>query len=39
MERITREAYHRQRVLKYAEKHGVTEASIRYKVSRKTIYK
>lgn len=39
MDRITQEAYHRQRVLKYAEKYGVTEASIRYKVSRKTIYK
>ena len=39
MDRITQEAYHRQRVLKWAEKYGVTEASIRYKVSRKTIYK
>ena len=39
MDRITQEAYYRQRVLKWAEKYGVTEASIRYKVSRKTIYK
>ena len=39
MDRITQEAYHRQRVLKWAESHGVTQASIRYHVSRKTIYK
>ena len=39
MDRITQEACHRQRVLKWAEKHGVTAASIRYKVSRKTIHK
>ena len=39
MDRITQEAYHRQRILKYAEKNGVTKASIRYKVSRKTVHK
>ena len=39
MDRITQEACHRQRVLKWAAKHGVTAASIRYKVSRKTIHK
>ena len=39
MDRITQEACHRRWVLKWAEKYGVTEASIRYKVSRKTIYK
>ncbi len=37
MDRITQEACHRQRVLKWAEKHGVTEAAIRYKLSRKTM--
>lgn len=39
MDRITQEAYHRQRVICWAEKHGVTSASIRYRTSRKTIYK
>ncbi len=39
MDRITQEAYHRQRIIKWAAKKGVTEASIRYRVSRKTIYK
>lgn len=39
MERITQEAYHRQRAIKWAEKHGVTSASIRYRTSRKTLYK
>ena len=39
MDRITQEAYHRQRILKRAEKESVTEAAIRYKVSRKTVYK
>lgn len=29
----------RQRIIKYLEKHTVTEASIRFKISRKTIYK
>lgn len=39
MDRITQEAYNRQRVIKWARTHGVTAASIRYHVSRKTIYK
>lgn len=39
MDRITQEAYHRQRVIKWAKDHGVTSASIRYRTSRKTIYK
>lgn len=39
MRRIAQEAYHRQRAIQYAEKHGVTEASIRYRISRKTIHK
>ena len=36
MDRITQEAYYRQRVLKYAAKHGVTKAAERYRMSRKT---
>lgn len=39
MDRITQEAHHRQRLLQWAEEHGVTAASIRYKVSRKTVHK
>jgi len=39
MDRITQEAYQRQRILKWAEKKSVTAAAIRYKVSRKTVYK
>lgn len=39
MDRITQEAYQRQRILKWAEKKGATEAAIRYHVSRKTVYK
>lgn len=39
MKRIAQEAYHRQRVIRWAEKHGVTAASIRYKISRKTVHK
>lgn len=31
--------YYHQRFIKYAIKNGVTKASIRYKISRKTIYK
>ena len=31
--------YQRQRIVKYAQKHSVTETAIRYKVSRKTVYK
>lgn len=36
---ITQLKYHRQRMIQYALKHSVTEAAIRYKVSRKTVYK
>lgn len=36
---IAQEAYYRQQVVKYAMKNGVTEASIRYKVSRMSIYR
>ena len=39
MGRITQEAYFRQRVLRYAAKHGVTEAANRYHLSRKTVHK
>ena len=39
MYRITQEAYYRQRVLKYAAKHGVTRAAERYRMSRKTVHK
>lgn len=36
---IAQEARFRQRVVKYSQKHGVTEANIRYKVSRMSIYR
>lgn len=39
MKRITQDAYHRQRAIRWAEKNGVTSASIRYRISRKTIHK
>lgn len=39
MDIITQNAYHRQRMLKYAESHRVTETCIRYKISRKNFYK
>ena len=39
MDRITQEAYDRQRMLEYLEKHRVIETAIRYKVSRKTVWK
>jgi len=39
MDRITEEAYYRQRVLKYAAKHGVTKTAERYRMSRKTVHK
>ena len=35
---IASRARFRQRVIRYAEKHGVTKASIRHRVSRKAIY-
>lgn len=40
MERITQQAHHRQRMMKYLEAHGnVTETAIRYMTSRKTVTK
>lgn len=39
MNSITQEARFRQQVIKYSEKKGVTAASIRYKVSRMSIYR
>ena len=33
------DAHFRQWLIKYAEVHGVTEAAIRYRLSRKTAYK
>ena len=39
MDRITQEGYWRQRVIKYAQGHGVTAAANRYKLSRKTVHK
>lgn len=40
MGRITQEAYHRQRMMKYLQAHGnVTETAIRYSTSRKTVIK
>ena len=40
MDRITQEAHARQRFLEYFLKHGnATDTAIRYKISRKTLYK
>jgi len=39
MDMITQNAYHRERMVKYYTKHGATKTTIRYKVSRKTVYK
>ena len=39
MDIITQTAYWRQRLVRYAQKHGVTNAANRYRVSRKTVYK
>ena len=39
MDRITQEAYNRQRMLKYLEGYSVTQTAIRYRVSRKTVWK
>jgi hypothetical protein len=36
---VTQEAHHRQRMLKYLEKHSVTETALRYKMSRKAVWK
>jgi len=39
MDMVTQNAYHRQRMLEYFNNHGGTKTEIRYKTSRKTIYK
>jgi len=39
MDMITQKAYHRQRMVKYFTKHGAIKTAIRYKTSRKTVYK
>lgn len=36
---LSQPKHHRQRMVKYAQKHSVAETAIRYKVSRKTVYK
>ena len=36
---LAQEKYYRQRMVKYAQKHSVTETAIHYKTSRKTVYK
>lgn len=38
MDRITQNAHLRQRVLKYAEAHGVTAAANRFGMSREMVY-
>lgn len=39
MSSLSHPKYQRQRIVKYAKKHSVTETALRYKVSRKTVYK
>ena len=39
MDKITPEAYFRQRVLKYASEHGVAASAHRHRLSRKTVHK
>jgi hypothetical protein len=39
MDKITQDAFHRQRMMEYAMKHGTTETAIRYRTSRKTVNK
>lgn len=39
MSSLSHPKYYRQRIVKYAQKHSVTETAIRYRVSRKTVYK
>ena len=39
MSSISQPKYYRQRIVKFAQHHSVTETAIRYKVSRKTVYK
>ena len=36
---ITQNAYHRQRMINYHKNHGATKTAIRYKTSRKSVYK
>ena len=36
---LSQQKYQRQRMIKYAQNHSVTETALRYKVSRKTVYK
>ena len=39
MEKLSQETHWRQRMMLYCKQHGVMETSIRYKCSRKTVYK
>ena len=39
MDIITQNAHYRQRMIKYCEKHGATKTALRYKISRKAVYK
>ena len=39
MDMVTQNAHHRQRMVKYYSKHGGTKTALRYRVSRKTVYK
>lgn len=39
MDIITQNANHRKRMLNYCAQHGATKTSLRYKISRKTVYK
>jgi len=39
MDIITQNANHRMRMIKYCGEHGATKTAMRYKVSRKTVYK
>lgn len=36
---LSQQKYQRQRMVKYAQKHSVSETALRYQVSRKTVYK
>lgn len=39
MDRIAQEGHHRQRMMEYNRNHGARETALRYKTSRKTVYK
>ena len=39
MDIVTQTAHHRHRMVKYYKSHGATKTAIRYKTSRKTVYK